>query len=110
MDEFERLERLKQEARDEKEGERSITLKSCLFARGSHTNFSTFPPTRKPAATIPISTQAKMKVNPTPLKETETGDERERERKREVDTGDEKERKKERERQTGDEKEKERER
>ena len=75
MDEFERLERLKQEARDEKEGERSITLKSCLFARGSHTNFSTFPPTRKPAATIPISTQAKMKVNPTPLKETETGGE-----------------------------------
>lgn len=71
MDEFERLERPKQEARDEMEGEMSITLNSCLLARGSHNNFSTFPPTRKPAPTTPISIQAKMKVNPTPLKESE---------------------------------------
>ncbi len=45
------------------------TLNSCLLASGSHTSFSTLPPTTNKVVTMPISAQAKMKEKPTPLKE-----------------------------------------
>lgn len=44
------------------------TLNSCRLASGSHTSFSMLPPATNKVVTIPISTQAKMKEKPTPLK------------------------------------------
>lgn len=49
-----------------------FTLYSCLLASGSHTSFSTLPPTTNKVVTMPIRIQTKMKENPTPLKEEET--------------------------------------
>lgn len=53
---------------EEREFVRS-TLKSCRLASGSHTSFSTLPPTTNKVLTMPISTQAKIKEKPTPLKQ-----------------------------------------
>lgn len=47
------------------------TLNSCRLAKGSHISFSTLPPTTNKVVTMPISTQAKIKEKPTPLKEQE---------------------------------------
>lgn len=49
-----------------------FTLYSCLLASGSHTSFSTLPPTTNKVVTMPIRIQTKMKEKPTPLKEEET--------------------------------------
>lgn len=49
-----------------------LTLKTSLVWKGSQRSFSMFPPTRKIMVTTPISTQEKMKLNPTPLWNTGT--------------------------------------
>lgn len=44
-----------------------LALNISVLWKGSQMSFSMFPPTRKMMVTNPISTQEKMKLNPTPL-------------------------------------------